>query len=230
MVRHKGVGKARWLDSQKRLSEVWRQEDVLAREQARRERLYLPLLKRHCANIGTKSRILELCCGPVCTAQLIDKADKTYLDPMLDVYRRMYPGKLPKGRHLALAAEVVPEPTHSFDIILCINGLDRMLNPELVLNEVERLLKPSGILLVGIPVFPPLLVRLRYFCERFFRPLRDEAHPYSYSLPAFRRSLSRHFDILEEIRLDEASLTESRRLGNEYAFICRHKTTEGNNR
>lgn len=230
MVRHKAVGKARWLDSQKRLSEVWRQEDVLTREQARRERLYLPLLHRHHPAISAKTRILELCCGPVCTARLINKGEKTYLDPMLDTFRRMYPGKLPKGRHLALAAEKVPEDTHSFDIVLCINGLDQMHNPELVLNEMERLLKPTGTLLLGTPVFPTLMVRLRYFCERFFRPLRDEAHPYSYSLPAFRRSISRHFDIVEELRLDEASASETRRLGNEYAFVCRHKTGDKNSR
>jgi ubiquinone/menaquinone biosynthesis C-methylase UbiE len=226
MVRHKGISKARWLSSQKHFSEIWRREDVLAKEQARRERLYLPLLQRHQAEIGAATRILELCCGPVCIARLIDKGERTYLDPMLDAYRRMYPGKLPKGRHLALAAEKIPEDTHSFDIILCINGLDQMLNPELVLNEIERLLKPSGTLLVGMPVFPALLVRLRYFCERFFRPLRDESHPYSYSLPAFRRSLARHFDIVEELRLDEASAIESRLLGSEYAFVCRHKSGE----
>lgn len=228
MVRHKGISKARWLGSQKHLSEIWRREDLLAKEQARRERLYLPLLQRHHAKIGAKTRILEMCCGPICTARLIDKGEKTYIDPMLDAYRRMYPGKLPKGRHLALAAEKIPEDTHSFDIILCINGLDQMLNPELVLNEIERLLRKSGTLLVGMPVFPPLLVRLRYFCERFFRPLRDEAHPYSYSLPAFRRSLSRHFDIVEQLRLEETSVAESRLLGSEYAFICRHKTGEKN--
>jgi len=142
---------------------------------------------------------------------------------MLDAYRRMYPGKLPKGRYLAVAAEKVPEDNHSFDVILCINGLDHVLNPELVLNEIERLLKPSGTLLIGSTVFPAPIVRLRYFAERFFNLLRDEAHPYSYSLPALKRTLSRHFDIVEEIEMDESSHADSRSMASEHAFICRAK-------
>jgi len=226
MARHKAVSKARWLVSQKRISELWQKESLLANEQARMQRCYLPLLARHRPNIGEKTHILDLCCGPVCTAGLIEKGEKVYLDPMLDAYRRMYPGKLPKGRHVALPAEKIPEKKHSFDIILCINGLDLVLNPELTLNEIERLLKPSGTLLFGVTVFPAPLVRLRYFCEHFFSLLRDEAHPYSYSLPALERSLSRHFDIIETVQLDEVCVAETRSMGREYAFVCRARTAK----
>jgi ubiquinone/menaquinone biosynthesis C-methylase UbiE len=223
MARHKPISKSRWFVSQKRLCEAWQEDGVLAREQGRLERCYLPLLLKHHPDITEDTRILELCSGPVCTARLLDGGEKTYLDPMLDEYRRMYPGKLPKGKFLALAAEKIPENDHSFDLILCINGLDHVLNPELVLNEIERLIKPSGTLLIGMPVFPAPLTRLRYYCERFFSLLRDEAHPYSYSLLALRRTLSRHFDVLEETELDEASHADSRSMISEYAFICRPK-------
>ena len=223
MARHKSVSKARWLVSQKRLSERWQKESLLANEQTRMQQYYLPLLSRHRPDIAEKNHILDLCCGPVCTAGLIDKGKKVYLDPMLDAYRRMYPGKLPKGRHIALPAEKVPEKKHSFDVILCINGLDQVLNPELTLNEIERLLKPSGTLLIGMTVFPPAVVRLRYFCEHFFTLLRDEIHPYSYSLPAIERTLSRHFDIVETLAIEDTSIAESRRMAREYAFVCRAK-------
>ncbi len=229
MARHKTISKARWLVSQKRLSDIWQEENVLANEQARLKRCYLPLLQRLQPVIDEKTRILELCSGPVCTARLIEGGGKTYLDPMIDAYRRMYPGKLPKGKFLAIAAEKIPEEDHSFDIILCINGLDHVLNPELVLNEIERLLRPSGTVLIGMPVFPSPLTRLRYYCEHFFSLLRDEAHPYSYSLLALTRTLSRHFDIIEEIKLDESSLADTRPMLSEYAFICRHKTAGGEN-
>jgi len=229
MARHKAVSKARWLLSQKHISDYWQEENVLGNEQARQERYYLPILQRLCPAIEEHTRILELCSGPVCTARLITGGGKTYLDPMFDTYRRMYPGKLPKGKFLAIAAEKIPEPNHSFDIISCINGLDHVLNPELVLNEIERLLKPSGTLLIGMTVFPEPMTRLRYFFERFFSPLRDEAHPYSYSLPALTRTLSRHFDIVEEIKLDESSHADSRLMSNEYAFICRPKAEKERN-
>lgn len=223
MARHKGVSKARWLDSQKRLSELWQQEDLLAAETGRIKRCYLPLLARHRPETLPETRILDLCCGPVCSAQYIKPGKKTYLDPMLDAYRRMYPGKLPKGRHMALAAEKVPEDDHRFDIILCINGLDHVLNPELALNEIERLLKPDGLLIVGVTVFPGLLARLRYFFEQYASLLRDEIHPYFYTLPALERSLSRHFSIEATEQLDEVCSAETRSMASEYAFVCRPK-------
>lgn len=229
MARHKAISKARWLTSQKRLSELWRTEDLPTREQARIARDYLPLLLKHHPAISDQSRILDMCCGPVCAASLIASGQKSYLDPMLDTYRRMYPGKLPKGRHMALPAEKVPEESHSFDVILCINGLDKVHNPELVLNEIERLLAPGGTLLIGLPVFPGLVARMRYFFERFFSPLRDEHHPYSYSLEALHRSLARHFDIVERVRLNSKCSAETRAMAVEYAFVCRNKDADKDN-
>jgi len=227
MARHKAISKARWLISQKCIRDIWLQDNILENELDRIRRCYLPLLDRHHLDISKQTRILNLYSGPICAAQLVAGGKKTYLDPLLDEYRRIRPGKLPKGVHLAIGAERIPEVDHSFDIIMCINGLDQALNPELALNEIQRLLKPSGILILGMPILPALIVRMRYFFERFFSPLRDDAHPYSFSLPAFERSLARHFDIVDEIKLDEISITESRWLSSEYAFVCRAKTKTG---
>jgi len=226
MARHKSVSKSRWMDAQKSLSERWQQEDLLTDERERIQRCYLPLISEHLPDIDQTTRILDLCCGPVCAAQIIEKGEKSYLDPMLDTYRRLYPGKLPKGRHMALAAEKIPEDDASFDVILCINGLDHVLNPELTLNEMERLLKPSGTLIIGLSVLPVLLARMRYFFERFFIPLHDEAHPYSYTLPALERSLTRHFDIIESLQLEERCCAETRSMASEYVFICQRKSSQ----
>lgn len=224
MARHKAVSKARWLASQKRLAEMWQAEDLPGRELARIEKHYFPLLARHQPNITGKSRILDLCCGPVCAARKIAGGEKFYLDPMLDTYRRTHPGKLPKGKHMPQSSEKVLETSHSFDLILCINGLDHVHNPELTMNEIERLLATEGILLVGVTVFPAIIARLYYALEHLCSPLRNEAHPYAYSLTAIERSLARHFDIVECMAIDEPCVVESRRLGSEYAFVCKSKT------
>jgi len=221
MAHHKTVSKARWMLALRRVAHNWMQEGALEKERLRIRDCYLPLLTEYIPAISEGTRILELCSGPVCAAQLIDGGEKTYLDPLLDEYRRMYPGKLPKGTMRAISGEKVPEDDASFDIILCLNGLDQALNPELMLNEIERLLKPSGTLLIGMAVLPTPLVRLRYMCERFCSPLRDDAHPYSYTLAALQRSLARHFDIVEESRVKEICSMEDRWLAEEYAFLCR---------
>jgi len=225
MARHKPISKARWLASQKCIAEIWRQENLLERELQRIDRCYLPMLEQHYPNIDEHTHILEMFCGTVCAAQIIKKGKKTYLDPQLDEYRRMHPGKLPKGTHLSVSAEKVPHTDQAFDVILCFNGLDQALNPELFLNEIERLLAADGMLIIGLTVLPEAIVRLRYFCERFVGILRDEAHPYSYSLPAACRALSRHFDIIEQLRIPEKCVAESRAMSSEYALVCRRKTT-----
>ncbi len=225
MARHKPISKARWLDSRKSAAEIWLQENLMEGEFKRIQRCYLPLLEKHHPDIADNTHILELFCGPICSAQAIEGGKKTYLDPLLDDYRRMHPGKLPKGKHLSIAAEKIPKKNGFFDIILCFNGLDQTLNPELTLNEIERLLRPGGTLIIGLTVLPSFIARLRYTCERFFSVFRDETHPYSYSLPAISRALLRHFDIIEQSRVAEACIAESRWLGNEYAFVCRPKTT-----
>ncbi|MDX8392613.1 MAG: methyltransferase domain-containing protein [Mariprofundaceae bacterium] len=222
MAHHKPISKARWLASQKCIAEIWHREGLPEQEFVRISRCYLPLLKQQ-QDFDSNTRILELFCGAVCAAKGIEQGKKTYLDPQLDAYRRAHPGKLPKGRHLSVNVEKIPEPDQGYDVILCFNGLDQALNPELFLNEIERLLATDGTLIIGLTVLPEPLVRLRYFCERFAGLLRDETHPYSYSLPAVCRALSRHFDIVEQIKIEELCVGESRFMSSEYAFVCARK-------
>jgi len=223
MAHHRTIDKARWLMSQKKRAEYWHGEEVLEKELDRIQRSYTPVFESCSAQLTPESRILDLGCGPVCAARFIEQGEKTYLDPMLDDFRRAYPGKLPKGRHLAIPAEAIPDPDKTYDLILCIDALDHMMNPELALHEMDRLLKPDGILVLGLLVFPSPIVRLRYILEHFVPFLRDEANPYSYTLFGLKNTLARHFEIINERYVPEARPADERMLAREYAFICRPK-------
>ena len=224
MARHKPVSKARWLEALKHYARHWAAEDLPERELARIRRYYLPLIEKHAPNINEETRILEVFCGPVCAAQAIEGGRKTWLDPWLDEYRRMHPGKRPKGEHISGMLEDIAVNGQPFDIILCLNGLDKALNPELFLNQLARLLAADGLLVVGMSVLPAPLARLRYIAERAFPVLRDKAHPYTYTLPAVVRALSRHFNIIEQQPVSERSMAETRPGSREYAFVCRSKS------
>ncbi len=221
MARHSAIGKARWLAAQKAWLDRWRMPNMLDRECARLERDYAPLLRNRAAPDRKDTAILDLGCGPACPARLIEGGHKTWLDPMLDDFRRLFPGRLPRGRHLATPAERIPVPDNAFDIIVCVDALDRFMNPELALHEAERVIRPGGVLIVGLPTFPKTLVRARQATERFLPALRNEAHPYSWALSGLRKTLSRHFDIVEEHALPETSPADARLLGREYAMICK---------
>jgi len=220
MAHHKTIDKARWLAVQKKLIECWHGEAMLEQELARVRRFYVPLLETYAEKLSAASTILDIGCGPVCAARFLEEGEKTYLDPLLDDFRRTYPGKLPKGKHLAIPAENIPVPDASFDFILCIDALDYVINPELTLHEIARLLKPKGTLILGLPVFPSLLVRLRYVQEHFLPVLRNEANPYSYACHGIKNTLVRHFDIIEERQIPETRNVDRRMLGKEYAFVC----------
>jgi len=223
MAHHKTIDKTRWLASQKKLVESWCGEEILKQELERIRRFYVPLMKTYAGKLSDTSSILDIGCGPVCAARFLEHGEKTYLDPLLDDFRRAYPGKLPKGKHLAVAAENIQGPNASFDFIICIDGLDYVLNPELTLHEIARLLKPEGTLIVGLPVFPSPLVRLRYIVEHFLPVLRNEANPYSYTYHGIKNTIARHFDFIEEQQILEPRKADRRILGTEYAFICRPK-------
>jgi len=226
MAHHKTIDKTRWLVSQKKLVEYWHGETILEQELERVRHFYAPLMETYAGNLSDTSSILDIGCGPVCAARFLEQGEHIYLDPLLDDFRRAYPGKLPKGKHLAMAAEGIPEPDASFDLILCIDALDHVMNPEMALHEMQRLLKPDGTLILGLPVFPALFVRFRYTLECFFPLFRNEAHPYSYTYLGIRNTLSRHFDFIEERQIPAARSADTRKLGKEYAFVCRSKCTQ----
>ncbi len=220
MAHHKTIDKTRWLAAQKKLAEYWHGDDVLEQELKRIRRFYMPWLEEYVVNLSDPVSILDIGCGPVCASRFIERGEKTHLDPLLDDFRRAYPGKLPKGKHLPVAAENIPIPDASFNLILCIDALDHMMNPELALHEMERLLKPDGVLILSLVTFPPLLVRVRYMLERFFPLLHDEANPYAYTRQGLKNTLARHFDVTEERRIPEPRYPNQRMSGKEYAFIC----------
>ncbi len=223
MAHHKPIDKTRWLVSQKKLLDCWHGEVFLEQELERIRRFYVPLMQVYAGKLPQDPHILDIGCGPVCAARFIEQGEKTYLDPLLDDFRRAYPGKLPKGKHLAAMAEDISAPDAYFDFMLCIDGLDYVINPELALNEMARVLKPSGTLMIGLPVFPPLLVRLRYMLERFLPIFRNEANPYSYAYKGIKNTLARHFNVIKEQQIPKIRKTDKRASGREYAFICHPK-------
>jgi len=221
MAHHKPVTKSRWLQAQKATELKWHGKDVLARRLAHAEAYYLPHLQAIVEKLPPKPTVLDIGSGPVCLSHFVDHANRIFIDPLLDDYQRAYPGALPSGRYLNCMAENIPLASGSCDLVLSFNALSYTLNPELVLNEIERVLKTSGFLVVTIVTVPLLHARLHYLAERYIPSLRDESQPYHYSHHGIRNTLSRHFDIVEEHLLQRVS--GLRRPGSEWMFICKRR-------
>ena len=218
MAHHKPIAKSRWLKAQKATELKWHGKDVLAQRMAHAEAHYLPHLQSIIGKLPPKPTVLDIGSGPVCLSHLVDHANRIFIDPLLDDYQRAYPGALPSGRYLNCMAENIPLASQSCDLVLSFNALSYTLNPELVINEIERVLRPEGFLVVTIVPVPLLHARLYYLAERYIPSLRDESQPYHYSHRGIRNTLSRHFHIVEEHLLQRT--TGLRHPDSEWMFIC----------
>jgi len=199
MSMHKPVDSIRWQASQKLSLLAWEKKN-LTMEREQLERSLLPILLRYAREYPEDATVLEIGCGPICLTRMLPQPDKTYLDPMADDFRRMFPGELPEeGEYITSAAERIRKPAGSFDLIVCLNMISHTLNPELVMNEIERLLKPGGTLILSIRTHSQLEARLHYLAIRMFPRLCSKTRPYYYARKGIRRTLQRHFNIKDEI-------------------------------
>ncbi|MDX8406058.1 MAG: class I SAM-dependent methyltransferase [Mariprofundus sp.] len=221
MSRHKPVSRMRWQAAQKQALEKWKGKG-LQHEREQMERNLLPLLQRYARDYPKTATILEIGCGPICISQYLPQQSKTYLDPLLDDFRRIYPGKLPEGKYLASGAERIDCPDASYDLIICNHAISCSMNPELIMHEMERLLKPEGRLILTMTTHSALEARMHYYAECCAPSLCHKTRPYYYSATGIRRTLSRHFTIAHEMT-GRASFSWLPLCGRvERTFICTH--------
>jgi ubiquinone/menaquinone biosynthesis C-methylase UbiE len=120
------------------------------------EPLARPLLQR--AAVQPNERVLDVACGTGVLARLLAEVigptgALAGLDPnagMLAVARNVTPDSARIDWHEA-AAEQMPLPDESFDVVLCQMGLQFMPDRPAALGEMRRVLSRQGRLLLSVP-------------------------------------------------------------------------------
>jgi len=110
-----------------------------------------------------------------------------------------------------------PYPDGFFDVVVCSHILEHLEHPEKVLQELNRIIKEEGLLIVGVPtgLLPGILWR-RYVVPLYNPLQRKEAvlsrfgHISFFSLPELRKLLRDNGFVAEDARGDH--LFRSRRL------------------
>ena len=217
------VSKQLWMIYQKRVFHVWNNEKALKTRQVFTRRYYLPLIKPWAEKLEEPMQILEIGSGPVCAAQYLEKGQQTYIDPLINDYRKLFPGVMPeKATYFPVMAENIEGFEQTFDLILCLDTLSDVHNPELVLHKVREMMKRDGYFIVSMDTWPSWLARLHYFLARFFPALPQFNRLYSYTYHGFKNTLLRHFDVIDEsiVRPNFSWLL----LKKEMLFVCKHKS------
>jgi len=223
MSKHKPVSRLRWQASLKLILQRWNKKN-LSSERERLERPTLSTIQQYAKQYPENGAVLEIGGGPCCISRLLHLKHKTYLDPLIDDFRRMFPGELPEdAEYLTTTAERISKPSNSYDLILCLNMISHSLNPELIMHEIERLLKPGGTLLLSIRTHSPIEARLHYWTLQTCPFLCKKTRPYYYSLAGIQRTLKRHFNIIDECNLDIKPISNPYLRREWYLFVCTHK-------
>lgn len=83
----------------------------------------------------------------------------------------------------------------SYDVVVCEQVLEHLDRIDLAIASLERVLKPEGRLIVGVPIFvrPLAFLRGRYVaCSQALVPSKKWSHVQSFSLHSFLRAVRRH--------------------------------------
>lgn len=91
--------------------------------------------------------------------------------------------------------EGMPElPSEEYDIVVCEQVLEHLHHPQRLLADIERVLRPGGLAIIGVPIFPFGLHRLRPAAVRaiaYFGGKAKRDHVREWSLRTFLADLRR---------------------------------------
>lgn len=87
----------------------------------------------------------------------------------------------------------LPFPPASFDIVICEQVLEHVSDPAGTLRGLARILRQGGLLVAGVPIFPPGLYALRKHLVPWLDRLRrfDRCHLHVFSLRSFAELVGR---------------------------------------
>jgi 2-polyprenyl-3-methyl-5-hydroxy-6-metoxy-1,4-benzoquinol methylase len=93
----------------------------------------------------------------------------------------------------------MPFATGEFDLVICEQVLEHLHGCEAAAAELVRVLKPGGMLAVGVPIFPPGLHLVRKhlvpLTDKLFGVTKKRGHVQAFSLSSFKQVLKQSGDL-----------------------------------
>ena len=91
-------------------------------------------------------KVLEVGTGLISPLETFEGLDAkvTAIDPLMDEYAKIIPLDDRKIEYVNGSGEELPFKDGEFDVVTCLNVIDHTPNPEKMLNEIRRVLKPGG--------------------------------------------------------------------------------------
>jgi ubiquinone/menaquinone biosynthesis C-methylase UbiE len=116
-----------------------------------------------------RPRVLEVGSGAHGLIFFFEGAERVGIDPLADEYRKLFPEWQERAKTIAAFGENLPFSDAKFDIVLCDNVVDHAEHPRRILEEISRVLAPSGLVYFTVNVHHPLYHLASTLHERWRR-------------------------------------------------------------
>jgi len=131
------------------------------------------------------SVVVDIGCGPVGIISVVEAREKVGIDPLMDEYKKIFDME-PDVKYINAKGEEIPFPDNYADVVFCVNVLNHVQDPDKVLSEIARILKPEG---------------------KLYFDVHDNAlsvgHPHLFTRESVYSLLSKHFQIEKNIERNE---------------------------
>jgi ubiquinone/menaquinone biosynthesis C-methylase UbiE len=162
------------------------------------------------ADINENNKVLEIGCGAGHILERINKGFLTGIDISETQIKRAQKRLGNKVKLIKAPAEHLPFENESFDRVICTEVFEHVLEPETVLNEMNRVLKKDGIISLSIPNENLIIftkgILLNFGFRWVLEPKEskwdlasknnlDEWHIHRYSIKLIKKQVSNSFKI-----------------------------------
>jgi ubiquinone/menaquinone biosynthesis C-methylase UbiE len=151
--------------------------------------LILPHLRKAADKID---KVVEIGSGPVGVATFFELGTCYATDPLEEFYRANPTLSALRNRsvtYLKSAGETLPFADRDADVVIVENVLDHTRRPDVVLDEIRRILADDGVMFFKVNVRTPIGTWIHRVLSRLNI---DKGHPHSYSENSIRATLMRH--------------------------------------
>jgi SAM-dependent methyltransferase len=121
-----------------------------------------------------RGKLLDIPCGQgALSSELMTMGFEVYCGDLNPAWFKLKSGHI----HVLDLNHPLPYKTTSFDCVTCVEGIEHLENPHLLIREIGRILKPGGSIVITTPNIMNIKSRLYFLLRSYFNNFRYFPQP-----------------------------------------------------
>lgn len=135
-------------------------------------------------------RVLQVGCAVEDSVMYFPYGKRFAIDPLAEFYLQHFERSRNRAvTYFTAVGEAIPFAQDVFDLVICTNVLDHVVNPQSLLHEVKRTLKSGGSFFLSVDVYPRETYLQRVAREATGEVV-DPCHPHTFTNEILRKLVS----------------------------------------